>query len=99
MSGEFAASEWRVAVLSVGLMSTYVVSTVLHALHSFLHLPCMLFRSGGVAAPLLFYQFIRCISIHKVYKVHPTPSYTCWDAGIASDRNRITDRIVISTFL
>ena len=35
MSGEFAASEWRVAVLSVGFMSTYVVSAVLHALHSF----------------------------------------------------------------
>ena len=59
MSGEFAASEWRVAVVSVGLMSTYVVSAVLHALHSFLLLPYMIFRSGGVPAPLLFYQFKR----------------------------------------
>ena len=87
MRGEFAASEWHVAALSVGLMSTYVVSAIRHALHSFLHLPYMMFR--GV------YQFIR----FKNYKVHPTPSCTCWDAGIASDRNRITDRIVISTFL
>ena len=79
MSGEFAASEWRVAVLSVGSRSTYVVSAVLHALHSFPHLPYMIFRSGGVPAPLLFCQVIMCISIHKVYKVHPTPRYTCWD--------------------
>ena len=79
LSGEFAASEWRVAVLSVGLMSAYVVSAVLHALHSFLHLGYMIFRSGGVPAPLRFDQFIRFISIHKVYKAHPTPSYTCWD--------------------
>ena len=39
MSGECAASEWRVGVLSVGLVFIYVVSAVLHALHSFFHLP------------------------------------------------------------
>ena len=39
MSGEFAASEWRVAVLTVGLVSIFAVSAVLHALHSLFHLP------------------------------------------------------------
>ena len=39
MSGEFATSEWRVAVLSVGLVSMLVVSAVLHALHSLFQLP------------------------------------------------------------
>ena len=39
MSGEFATSEWRVAVLSLGLVSLFAVSAVLHALHSLFHLP------------------------------------------------------------
>ena len=38
MSGEFAAFEWRVAVLSVGLVSMFVVSAVLHALSSLFQL-------------------------------------------------------------
>ena len=39
MSGEFATSEWRVAMLSVGLVSIFVASAVLHAIHSLFHLP------------------------------------------------------------
>ena len=38
MSGEFATSEWRVAVLSVVLVSSFVVSPVLLAPHVLLHL-------------------------------------------------------------
>ena len=39
MSGEFATSEWRVVVLSVGFVSIFVVSAVLQAIHSLFDLP------------------------------------------------------------
>ena len=39
MSGEFATSEWRVAVLSLGFVSMFAASAVLHALHSLFDLP------------------------------------------------------------
>ena len=39
MSGEFAASELRVAVLMGGLVSVFVVSVVLRAPHPIFHLP------------------------------------------------------------
>ena len=38
MSGEVATSEWRVAVLSVGLVSCFVDFAVLHELHALSHL-------------------------------------------------------------
>ena len=57
---------------------------------------CHMFQSGDIPAPLHVYQVIRFIryTLLQVILVG-----TCWHAGIASDRNGVVGRIVISTFL